>query len=89
MCVLSKTTSNSCYEVRGERMSIFCMTYCRKCDFVGDLMFSQEGIRHSHISQYFKFHQSLVGRIIHDPFRAIHPEEHDMSIRLLMYYPIV
>jgi len=41
-----------------------------------------------HISQHVKFqgiHRSSVGRIIHDLFRATHPEENNGPIQLLMY----
>ena len=49
--------------------------YCRESDLVGDLMYSQEGACARDISRNAGICLSSVGRIIHDLFGAIHPEE--------------
>jgi len=63
-------------------------------DVVGDLMFSQKGASQTHqsvleISRNTRICRLSVGCIIHSLIRDTHPEENNVSIRLLMYSQVV
>ena len=64
---------------------------CAECDPVGNLVFRHEMRQiQTHqsvleISRNAVVRRSSIGRIIHDLFRATHPEENNVIIELLMY----
>jgi len=67
---------------------------CGKCDPVDDLMLSQEAAPQTNqsvllSSRNTRICRSSVGRIVYDLFRATHPDENNVPIRLLMYFRVM